>query len=339
MLSTYKAQERHFLSLPLSLSLTCTQTNTHTHTHTHTGTETVEDCLKCPRYANTADVASQQFESCICPDGSTVSQDQLRCECEAGKYMTADSVCESCPSGRYSGVIGIESVQECENCPTYFDPNTPGITDVTQCVCPARSSAVESNYESCQCDVGYYMEQNECVECPQGRYGTHIGNVRLRECLVCPRFSFTNVQDFLSQMRQEANSSNHVCVLLEAQFQRIKHDVNVKLETTWIWLPKNVSCVMWDVSIQWWAQSPMRTVQCVPSSPQQLRQVRRRWNSVSVPQNLFETQMARNVNVYQVRWSVDVVALSLSLCMSVYFRPRSHTHNRFLYASGRSGRT
>jgi hypothetical protein len=152
----------------------------------------VEDCLKCPRYANTADVASQQFESCICPDGSTVSQDQLRCECEAGKYMTADSLCESCPSGRYSGVIGIESVQECENCPTYFDPNTPGITDVTQCVCPARSSAVESNYESCQCDVGYYMEQNECVECPQGRYGTHIGNVRLRECLVCPRFSFTN---------------------------------------------------------------------------------------------------------------------------------------------------
>ena len=159
------------------------------------GTETVEGCLKCPRHADTAQDASQDFASCICPAFSTVSADQSRCECEAGRYMDVTTQsCELCPSGRFSGVVGIESVGDCEACPRHFKPNTPGLTENTQCVCPERSSAVESNYETCECEIGYYMDQGDCTACPQGRYGTVTGRESIRDCVVCARFAYTNAE-------------------------------------------------------------------------------------------------------------------------------------------------
>ena len=160
---------------------------------THEGTETVEDCLKCPRHADTDGVASQGFESCKCPHFSTLSSTNATCECEAGRYMDIETrQCELCPSGKYSGVVGIESVAQCEACPRHFKPNTPGITAITECACPDRSSAVESSYEVCECEIGYYMDQGDCTACAVGRYGTETGRETPQDCIVCARFATTD---------------------------------------------------------------------------------------------------------------------------------------------------
>ena len=113
-----------------------------------------------------------------CPANATSpagSFDLKNCSCVAGFYG-GDS-CEFCGVGFYcSGGSAREA------CPA----NTETLTEYS------------SGVEECECTPGYYMQDNACKQCPQGKFKTRAGNVE--GCDNCPANTYSTTFASISSL-------------------------------------------------------------------------------------------------------------------------------------------
>ena len=129
--------------------------------------------LACPAGSYREDVRGDHWKNCTactpgfyCLEGT---RDPL--ECPAGSYCPLNSsVPLACPAGTYSDTPGLESTNECTQCPDGYDCTGTNLT----------------TYEDYPCQLGSFCVAGAVYGCPGGTYGPNVGAASVDDCVTCP---------------------------------------------------------------------------------------------------------------------------------------------------------
>ena len=113
--------------------------------------------------------------------GPALSSSEINCVCNAGYSGPDGGDCEACSEGTFKDVTGSSECVECgEGRLTH-----PGATHVSDCFCPHGYVEVSREPNAapiCACDVGYTVDEAECVACEAGTFKSTQGSSACEEC-------------------------------------------------------------------------------------------------------------------------------------------------------------
>lgn len=164
------------------------------------------------------DVGPGEPRECVnCQAGKYVNQYSQCVACSAGTYtaLPGATVCLACASNTTSivnesvGVLATECVcvkgfkcrggvdvchDDCVRCPQHTFKDYVGYAASCE-ACPLHSQAPPQSdtFAACQCNVGYYHEEDACAGCEPGTFSDFIGS---KKCTLCPNNTFTPPSSF-----------------------------------------------------------------------------------------------------------------------------------------------
>ena len=109
------------------------------------GTDSEQDCIRCPQYSTTFEVARTNVADCLCQNGFIESFDASGgriCQCDFGEGIVTSGgfdACEPCDYGRFKDFRGNVKCRECKN--EYW--TTAGIGSIPR--------------SACVCKIGFYL--------------------------------------------------------------------------------------------------------------------------------------------------------------------------------------
>ena len=151
--------------------------------------------LSCPHPLMVTDSGATSVEDCFCIPGYYLTETNSCEECLENVYCTRGQV-TACPSNKWTAGLTARFLSEhclcrpglykdiqgnCASCPQ--GNYCPGNNLFFECMLP--NQVPDSEQQTCVCNRGYTLKQNQCVSCVAGYYKDTIGDFDCLECTQC----------------------------------------------------------------------------------------------------------------------------------------------------------
>jgi len=133
-------------------------------------------CEKCPENH----YRMKNNSTCLhCPEGFVSSEGSTKCK-RAGEHDTIHTLCE------FGSVVGnnpfAEHRNSCKKCNKYDREYMPYYNNADNClICPA-GSVITRDSNCIKCPIGYYENNNKCVECDVKTFNDIEGAMQCKVC-------------------------------------------------------------------------------------------------------------------------------------------------------------
>ena len=136
-------------------------------------------CAPCPPNSESNEGSSAKTD-CTCKDGFPGPSGGPCVGCSLGQFAPPGSqTCGPCDAGTYRNDASWATCEPCE-AGTYA---TGGASTCLSCPDHATSAEQSTSEEACECNAGYFLQNDACTQCLRGTFKDVTGN---EACTSCP---------------------------------------------------------------------------------------------------------------------------------------------------------